>query len=82
MSSDINIQLLVRRSHWLSCTAKAAIPNQCTLEYHKGISSISATVIPDVVGRLSWRDYGIEGSWSTTHWVPEIGLHTRALLCG
>lgn len=82
MLSDINIQLLVRGSHWFNCMAKTAIPNWCTLECHKGVNSISATVIPDVVGILSWRDYRIKGSQSTAHWELEVGSHTRALLCG
>ena len=62
--------------------AKTAIPSRCTLEYYKGVNSISVTVIPDVVGMLSWRDYRIKGSWSRAPWEREVGSHTRALLCG
>ena len=62
--------------------AKTANPNWCTLEYYKGVNSISATVVPDVVGMLSWRDYRIKGSWSRAPWEREVGSHTRALLCG
>lgn len=69
--------------------AKATIP---FLTVYTGIpqsvNSVSATVIPDVVERLNWRDYEIEGNSlcvrnnTVARGHLDMGLHTRTLLCG
>lgn len=67
--------------------AKATIPNSV----HRNTTSansVSATVIPDVVERLNWRDYEIEGNSlcvrnnTVARGHLNMGLHTRTLLCG
>lgn len=64
-----NIQLLVGRAAVFSPWGYTAVLQKC--------NSISAIVSPDVVGKLSWRDYGMEGSWGTTHCMWEISTSSE-----
>lgn len=48
--------------YWFNFVVKVVIFDRYMLECYKGLL-VLVIVILDVVGRLSWRDLGIEGSW-------------------